>query len=432
MRVAVVGAGIAGLAAATWARDLGHEVVVFEATDRPGGRARTLARPGATDIVDIGTQYFHGNYRRGLALVRRAGLASTLRPVRGSTRFFDDRARGGSFTTGHRLPWIRAVSPAGNLRLIASGAWQALGTRLDAYALANRPDLDAIAALDRITDPAEREFTARTLVSVGTLAEPGPDSPSYLQLLRLMKIVLLTAYLTLDRGIASLHEALAAALPVHYDTPVARLAPGRLELEAGGSVEADHVICAVAAPAAARLLPDTMVEERRFLATIAQPPGVIVTLFLDGPLERGVWSYVFRPDRNRLVSFCSDGAQKNPAMVPSGRAALQAWIVHPASRRAAALDDAALTEAVIAELAPAFPRLADRVEHADVARIAATVPQFPPGHAAAARRFHDAMRARAGIDVVGDFLSGGYAEAALWSAETAVRALGPAGVSRRA
>ncbi|MEO0763616.1 MAG: FAD-dependent oxidoreductase, partial [Pseudomonadota bacterium] len=45
VRVAVVGTGIAGLAAATWARDLGHEVVVFEATDRPGGRACGRARP---------------------------------------------------------------------------------------------------------------------------------------------------------------------------------------------------------------------------------------------------------------------------------------------------------------------------------------------------------------------------------------------------
>jgi predicted NAD/FAD-binding protein len=42
MRVAVVGGGISGIAAAVRARDGGHAVTLFEAQAQPGGHARTL------------------------------------------------------------------------------------------------------------------------------------------------------------------------------------------------------------------------------------------------------------------------------------------------------------------------------------------------------------------------------------------------------
>lgn len=65
MRVAVVGAGMAGLSAARALVDAGHQVVVFERAAGPGGRlatrvVRNVEKPrGTTDLAfDHGAQYF--------------------------------------------------------------------------------------------------------------------------------------------------------------------------------------------------------------------------------------------------------------------------------------------------------------------------------------------------------------------------------------
>ncbi|HSW18373.1 MAG TPA: hydroxysqualene dehydroxylase HpnE [Ramlibacter sp.] len=78
MRVAVVGAGWGGLAAAVQATRAGHAVTLFEAARTLGGRARTLevALPdGATVQVDNGQHILIGAYTETLALMRQVGVA---------------------------------------------------------------------------------------------------------------------------------------------------------------------------------------------------------------------------------------------------------------------------------------------------------------------------------------------------------------------
>ncbi|MDB5750821.1 MAG: hypothetical protein JWP65_1242 [Ramlibacter sp.] len=77
-RVAVVGAGWAGLAAGVAATGAGHDVTVYEAARVPGGRARTLQvklADGTQAALDNGQHILIGAYLETLALMDRVGVA---------------------------------------------------------------------------------------------------------------------------------------------------------------------------------------------------------------------------------------------------------------------------------------------------------------------------------------------------------------------
>lgn len=78
MKLAIVGGGWAGLAAAVRATQDGHAVTVFEAARHWGGRARRLELPlpdGRTATLDNGQHILIGAYADTLALMRTVGVA---------------------------------------------------------------------------------------------------------------------------------------------------------------------------------------------------------------------------------------------------------------------------------------------------------------------------------------------------------------------
>ena len=72
LKVAVIGAGWAGLAAAVRATQAGHDVSVFETAGMPGGRARSDDDSDAA--TDNGQHILLGGYARTLALMRDVGV----------------------------------------------------------------------------------------------------------------------------------------------------------------------------------------------------------------------------------------------------------------------------------------------------------------------------------------------------------------------
>ena len=77
MKIAIVGAGWAGMAAAVTAAQAGAQVSVFEATRTLGGRARALAlvAPDGTGITaDNGQHILIGAYARTLNLMHTVGV----------------------------------------------------------------------------------------------------------------------------------------------------------------------------------------------------------------------------------------------------------------------------------------------------------------------------------------------------------------------
>ena len=72
--VIVVGAGAAGLAAASRLAKAGRSVLVLEARDRIGGRCWTRRMDGVGAPVELGAEFIHGRPRATLDLLRAAGV----------------------------------------------------------------------------------------------------------------------------------------------------------------------------------------------------------------------------------------------------------------------------------------------------------------------------------------------------------------------
>ena len=77
MKLAIIGAGWAGLAAAVTATQAGHQVSIFEAAHAIGGRARavTSTLPDGTPVnLDNGQHILIGAYSETLRLMRLVGV----------------------------------------------------------------------------------------------------------------------------------------------------------------------------------------------------------------------------------------------------------------------------------------------------------------------------------------------------------------------
>lgn len=72
--VAIIGAGAAGLAAASEIARTGGSALVLEARDRIGGRCWSLDVPGMSVPVELGAEFIHGRPAATFSLLERAGF----------------------------------------------------------------------------------------------------------------------------------------------------------------------------------------------------------------------------------------------------------------------------------------------------------------------------------------------------------------------
>ncbi|WP_428509267.1 hydroxysqualene dehydroxylase HpnE [Roseateles sp.] len=110
LRVAVVGGGWAGLAAAVRACDAGHRVQLFDMAGQLGGRARSLPPDEAGLRLDNGQHILIGAYRRSLALMRQLGVAPETALLRLPLRLRYPQHEGLRLPPGAAMPaFVRGV-----------------------------------------------------------------------------------------------------------------------------------------------------------------------------------------------------------------------------------------------------------------------------------------------------------------------------------
>lgn len=259
MKLAVVGGGWAGLAAAVRATEAGHAVTLFEMAAQWGGRAREVAVDGLA--LDNGQHILIGAYQRTLALMHTVGAdASALllrRPL--ELRYPDGR--------GLRVPpgpaWLGFVRAVARCRGWTVRDRLALMAAATGWALAGfrcAPHL-TVAQLCRRLPPAVRELLVDPLC-VAALNTPAHEAAASV-FLRVLHDALFGG-----KGSADLllpRRSLGALLPIPAANWLiaagATLRPGtrvqRLEPTAGGwrldDERFDAVVLACSAAEAARL-----------------------------------------------------------------------------------------------------------------------------------------------------------------------------------
>lgn len=187
-RVAIIGAGWAGLAAAVEAVEAGHAVTVYEAARTLGGRARTLEVPlpqGGTATLDNGQHILIGAYVETFRLMEHVGVATEAAMLRMPLVLRDPQGRGLALPSWP-APWDAAAGILGasgwNWRdklslLRAAAAWQLAGFRCD--------DALSVAELTRSLTPRVRAQLIEPLC-VSALNTPAERSSAtvFLRVLR--------------------------------------------------------------------------------------------------------------------------------------------------------------------------------------------------------------------------------------------------------
>lgn len=179
----VVGAGFAGVAAATLLAERGARVLVLETRQRPGGRAYSWTDPHTGEIRDNGQHVLAAFYDETWKLLRRIGTERELEADPTFRLRFWERGRGEYELRCPRLPaplhWVAAVSSC--RRLGAGARLAAASLRPKAAALMERrePGLTVARWLER--DVGDRDLaTLLGPVALAALNESPADGSALL------------------------------------------------------------------------------------------------------------------------------------------------------------------------------------------------------------------------------------------------------------
>ena len=374
--VVIIGAGMAGLACATWLHRAGRPVLVLEAADGVGGRVRTDLTPDGFRL-DRGFQILLPNYPEARRMFDYGSLK--LKAYRSGALI---RLPDGQETTLENplhaplMAFAAMASPIGTLKdkLLIGKLVAHLAGRSPAQLLA-QPSITTLAYLrqygwsEQIINSFFRPFFGGVYLDrdLGTAS-------NFFEFVfqQFMQGVVTVPAL----GIQQLPEQLAGRLPAHtirLNTPVAAVAEGGrlVHLANGDTLAAAAVVLATDGPAAARLLgaglpapspPAARPTTCTYFATAGAAPSH----------GRRLLHLNARP--NSLVHNVAFPAEVSAAVAPAGQG-----LVSVSTHGEHGLTEAELTARLRPELAAWFGPVANLWRHLRTYRIEQALPVYTAG-----------------------------------------------------
>jgi oxygen-dependent protoporphyrinogen oxidase len=413
-RLAVVGGGITGLAAAREAVRAGLEVVLLEAGRQFGGKLALGQVAGVH--TDLGAESILARRPEGTDLAEQVGLGEDV--VHPAT------TAAGVFSRGelHPLPRGQLMGVPGDLRALAASG--ILGTaalaRVRADRLIPRTPVEGDVAVgeyvarrlgrdvvDRLVEPllggvyaghADRLSLAATVPQLAPLAREGGSLSNGVRDLLARSGQRDAAggpvFAGIRGGVGRLPIAVAgdaAERGAQLRTgagvrALARIGEGwRLELADGGALDADAVVLAVPAYAAARLLAPHAAKAAELLSAIEYASMAIITLAFPrsalGPDGLPGSGFLVPPIDGRAIKAATFSSAKWPwlARATGNLVVLRASIGRHGEEKDLDRDDADLVTAALGDLVDATG-LSGLPVDAHVQRWIDSLPQYAVGH----------------------------------------------------
>ncbi len=431
MRVAVVGAGIAGLTAAFRLQEAGHQVEVLEASAQPGGRMASRTENGFR--IDLGVHMLLEHYDRTRALITELGLQDqwfALEAGAGGV-LRDHELRAFSPKNAFDVLRFRGISLRGRIRLFIELArarhWR---DDLDFFDLSVGDDaLDAedcdTFARRRMGDEATN-YVVDSFIRTFHFHGAHKMSMKYFEALAALLVTRGEFQLFALRGyMGALPDALAARLHVRCSSPVSSvIARGAgVELSSAAGCETyDAVVVATTPGAARKLLLEPSNAQRELLAH-ATSSATVVCSFLVPVAIAGDFEGIWVPFLESQI-ICGVSNETSKGSSDGQRCVFSVFLHEEAARHRLSRSDRELSDVVGTELVRLFPRYEGHLEPLFVQRWPEALPVYGVGQVTRVRAFWAHGQGDNGIWLCGDYLNHPWVEGAVRCGEKVAAGIG--------
>ncbi len=387
-RVAIVGAGIAGLSAAFRLKQAGYEPTVFEKDSFPGGRMSSEKVDGF--IIDKAA-YTFPEYHKGLtAFLGEMGMGDALLLTPGTSATYAG-GKGYEIKIGSASDFLKykLLSLGNKAEMVKLFLYaQSLGSALDmTNPTAKTFELEKEIAADYIrANYSEQilEYVAWPIFCEIILGNP--EDNSKVPFLATLKNVMWFKIFSFTTGMGMLPERLAQELDVRLNCPVSNVGSdgkNAYEVSVGGHKPEDFlfdaVIFAVPSPVVPRIMQELPPELKMGLEEVEYSKSIVVALAVDKEYKDAAMINNLCRDEFDSVGTLVFDHHKGPGRVPEGKCLATAVLSEKASRSHFDESDERTTSEVLREVESLFPRFSDSILFSRVYRWEYGAVQFPPG-----------------------------------------------------
>ena len=418
-RIAVVGAGIAGLACAYALQEAGCDVVVYEKNPRVGGRMSS--REKDRFVFDLGADHLCDLYDRIKARCAEFGVPWE------KMRFL----KYGAVKDGKIVPMGNAIGFFSKIRLAVESLFMAdVPGFFDLSALAEHDTENAYDFMRRRTGHEVADYFVDSFSTTYQFHRAREISRA--ALLGIMRSIKRDhARWDLHRtagGMQALPDAFAARLDVRTSTPVASVEAvngGVRVRAAGGEERFDAAVIAAEAPHALALYANPTEAQRAILSRSEYAATISVAFRVErAKMPDVAVTWVSFAESEKISGFVNE-AMKGEETTRDGETLLSVWLHEAFAKEIMDAPDAEIFDAVRAEfvrVCPWFHSAAELAPH-DLQKWPLAMPKFAHGHIRSVAEFLQNGQGAQNVWLCGDYLNGPWTEGALRCGERVAAAI---------